>query len=697
MKIQHTLKFSEYSPVSYKSNYLYDKFEQINSFIGKNLRGELSGVLLKPHKKLDEVTFRSEDDKELRLLVDFDEATKRQLLIKYNAIIHYIERKCKDLQQSNDSDHRNWAGMLQKTFDMNHNVVLSDGENIRIVWGWVFDLKESYILPLDVFSGNLLLDEPETETVPEPEPEPETVPEPELETVPEPEQEPEPEPESETAAVAEQVAGRGQEGPVQKKKNWFILFLDWLEGFFKKFWWLLILIIGAIVLLFMLSDCEGTEILAAKDMEEVEVNKVYKEIMPPTPRKRREPVRPEDIIDDDESYSKILGNVVNIALKKKSDDFKLFSVDLKSQFKDTNYSIVYFDDETRRLQFEFHIEERAQIKENIRTKLNAYELLIWDESIFSYTRTMNDPSFKDQDKSWHLDEIGAKRAWDITIGDTSVIIAVIDDGFDLKHDELRGKIYKPYNVINKNSKVTSNSKLKHGTHVAGLALANSNNRIGTTGIAPGCRLMPIQAGSEMGFTSTDIIDGILYAIKNDADVINMSLGKSFASIWGYNPEDLKKLVPKFGRDEAVFWEEVFKMADENNVTMVLAGGNDNVIVGLDPLTRSDKVIRVMAINKEEKKSSFSNYFYKLPVNGSGVSAPGTSIFSCIPQNQYAYMNGTSMACPIVAGCVGLIKSVKPEITNEEIMKLLKDTSKKMSGKHGAPIIQIDKILMELKK
>ena len=139
MKIQYTLKFSEYSPVSYKSSYLYDKFEQINSFIDKNFRDELAGILLKPHKKLDEVTFRSEDDKEFHLIDQFEEAIQKKLLIKYNAAIHYVERKCKSLQQSSDIDHMQWAGMLEKTFNMNHNIVLSDGENLRSVWGWFFD------------------------------------------------------------------------------------------------------------------------------------------------------------------------------------------------------------------------------------------------------------------------------------------------------------------------------------------------------------------------------------------------------------------------------------------------------------------------------------------------------------------------------------------------------------------------------
>ncbi|PWL32669.1 MAG: hypothetical protein DCO96_03740 [Fluviicola sp. XM-24bin1] len=705
MKTHYTLKFSEYSPVSHKSSYLHTKFDQINSFIDKKFRRELSGILLKPYKKLDEVTFRSEESQEYKLLEEFDEETKKHLLVQYNAIVEYVGRKCKSLQSSEDPDHQEWAAILQRTFDMNHNIILSDGKNLRLVWGWVFDLKESYILPFEAFSGSLIdletTIEENSDTVVNGNQEIKGLHKESLEedftadlSVEQADQSESDEEVEKDAHHANQVSSNNVKPP--NKKNWFLSALEWVERFFKKFWWLIILLLGLVFLLLALNDCEGSTV-QAKDMKDSELKRVYQEIIPPTPRKRTKPVKPEDIIDDEDSYSKVVGNVVNIALKKKSDNFKLFAVDLKSQFKDDEYSIVYYDDETRRLQLQFPIEQRKKIKNAIRKKLSSYELLIWDESIFNYERTMNDPSFHSPDKSWHFDKIGAEEAWNITIGDPSVVIAVIDDGFDLNHVELKGKIHKPYNVINHDTIITYNGKLIHGTHVAGLALANGNNGTGISGIAPGCRLMPIQAGSEIGFTSTDVIDGILYAIKNDADIINMSLGKSFRAIGGYNAEDLRKLLPKIGQDEALFWEEIFKMANDNNVTIVLAGGNDNVLIGLDPLTRSDNVIRVMAMERNDKKSHFSNYFYSVPNNGSGVSAPGVNLYSCVPSNNYSFMSGTSMACPIVAGCIGLIKSVDPEISNKEIMRLLNTTSKE-TGKTGeAPIIQIDQILNEMVK
>ena len=89
------------------------------------------------------------------------------------------------------------------------------------------------------------------------------------------------------------------------------------------------------------------------------------------------------------------------------------------------------------------------------------------------------------------------------------------DAFDLNHEELKGKYFKPYNVITHNDNVVPSGK--HGTHVAGLALANGNNGKGIAGVAPNCLLMPIQASMGNGkFSMTDVVDGILYALKNGA-------------------------------------------------------------------------------------------------------------------------------------------------------------------------------------
>ena len=302
------------------------------------------------------------------------------------------------------------------------------------------------------------------------------------------------------------------------------------------------------------------------------------------------------------------------------------------------------------------------------------------------------------DNFWFLSFVGSRIIKALPKSKKPIIIAVIDDGFDLKHIEFKNRVYKPYNVINDTKKVSFDSNHKHGTHVAGIVGAAGNNGIGITGIAPQCRIMPIQAsGPHVGFYMTDVVDGILYAIKNNADVINLSLGKMFTDdILNLSIDGQQNLINQNGKDEADFWNELFQMAEDNKVTIVIAAGNQDVIVGMDPMQRSDKVIKIAACNNSKQKADFSNYFKTLSNNGSCLSAPGVSIFSTLPENQYDYMDGTSMASPMVAGVVGLMKSANKNLTNKQIMRILFDTGFNTSNQKIGPLIQADKAVKKAK-
>ena len=206
--------------------------------------------------------------------------------------------------------------------------------------------------------------------------------------------------------------------------------------------------------------------------------------------------------------------------------------------------------------------------------------------------------------------------------------------------------------------------------------------------------MPIQAsGPQGGFFMTDVVDGILYAIKNNADVINMSLGKWYTDdITQLPPSEQMKIINQYGKDESEFWNELFQMAEENKVTIVIAAGNQKVIVGMDPMQRSNKVIKIAACDNNKNSADFSNYFPAISANGSCLSAPGVNIFSTLPGNQYGYMDGTSMASPMVAGAIGLMKSVNKNLTNKQIMRILFDTGYFNQSQKIGPIIQVDNAL-----
>lgn len=714
MKKQFSLDFNKYTPVSQGNGYLFNQFDSISSFIKTNFRKDLHGILLKPIKTSNSVDFWSEDRTEY-LELDKLAGDKRVHALKlYNAFLYEIERKCKVLAVGMGDDDFKWASILRKAFDMDSNIVLSDGETIRLVWGWSFFNKSMYVIPFADFSDLLESEEPvdsmvaeEPEDIPSEEPimeEPQPLPV-VSEAAPIVEEEPEPIENDMEATAVEEVDDTPipmtPKEPLKAREiipptsNGFTQFLDALENFGRKFWWL-ILILLILLLLFLIGKCGATQILHAEDMDPIELDREYRDFMPEEPRSRVRPIEEGDLIDDEESQNRIVADVVNIALKKKTDNFRHFAVDLKHAFPGTEFEVVYFDDETRRLQFRFPENQRSEIKEQIRTKLNKYKLLIWDEAVFEASKSFNDPSFSDNSKSWPWETIHAKQAWDISAGDTSVVVAVIDDGFDLNHIELKNKYIKPYNVVNDTRQITSGPDRKHGTHVAGIIIADGNNGKGICGVAPGCRFMPIQAAGENGmFSMTDVIDGILYAIKNDADVINMSLGKMFPD--GIPPNEQQQIIDQYGKDEALFWNELFDMAEENNVSIVIAAGNEGMMVGMDPMQRSNKVIKVAATDSDKKKTSFSNYFKRNPNNGSCVSAPGLNIFSTVPGNQFEMMSGTSMASPMVAGVVALMKSANKNLSNQQIMKILNETSLKTNDPELGPIVQADKAVQRAKR
>lgn len=145
----------------------------------------------------------------------------------------------------------------------------------------------------------------------------------------------------------------------------------------------------------------------------------------------------------------------------------------------------------------------------------------------------------------------------------------------------------------------------HGTHVASL-IAAASNQTGTVGIAPNAKIMPIKVEDDQGYmTSSYIIDGILYAVKNNADVINLSLGFNLQNI--VIPENVQKeIIQSQCKDEELFWKELFDYTEKNNVICVLAAGNSSMLTGLDPFQRSPNTIKVGAYDQNYEIASFSN-------------------------------------------------------------------------------------------
>ena len=338
-------------------------------------------------------------------------------------------------------------------------------------------------------------------------------------------------------------------------------------------------------------------------------------------------------------------------------------------------------------------DEKQAVQDVIASQFPEFDLLILPDTIFSSGSFPSDPDFSDAHKRWYFDMIGVEEAWKDTKGDKDLIVAVIDNGFDLSHPEFAGKVVMPYNAVYHNSEIffVPDDGGVHGTHVAATAIGNSDNSSGLCGIAPDCKFMPIQVGDASGnMAISSIIDGVLYAITQGASVVNMSLGRQWPDGMELVPIGIQKsIIDNYFLDEEIMWRKIFGMGIDKGITFVIAGGNENILIGMDPMDRIEGTIRVSAVQASKYKADFSNFG-----SYSVLSAPGVEIYNAVPGDKYMYLKGTSMASPIVAGCVALMKSKNPSLTNEDIISILQKTGIPSPSDVG-PIVNFKKAMEEV--
>ncbi len=381
----------------------------------------------------------------------------------------------------------------------------------------------------------------------------------------------------------------------------------------------------------------------------------------------------------------ILPNVTSLFFEDDDADLNSFAREFREIYPDkTKYQMEY-DELVKRISIMMPEEERASLKQNITEILGGkYKFIVVDETVFDRFKgkfTANGAS-----TGWHLDAVNAYKAWETTRGDSSVIIGIVDDGFETSHEMLRGRIVKPYNVFTQDTILTLGEG--HGTHVAALAGGNtiSDN---ISGLAPQCRIMPVQVFSDnSGHTFfTAIISGIAYAIHSGASVINISIGCNLDQLSALPESKQEEIAKKFGKNEQIIWNKIYSMARKKNVVLVFAAGNSNVVSYLDPQNRPDSVISVTAVDNKMNGAKFTNYGL-----GSTISAPGVDIVSAIPGNRTTAMSGTSMAAPIVTGVVALMKSQDPSISASKVIEIIIETGKPLKNSKIGPLIQADMAL-----
>lgn len=282
-------------------------------------------------------------------------------------------------------------------------------------------------------------------------------------------------------------------------------------------------------------------------------------------------------------------------------------------------------------------------------------------------------------------DIDATEAWDIRTDASSVIVAVTDTGILTTHPDLTGNLWTNtgetsgngidddgngyiddiygYDFPNNTGNISDFNG--HGTHVAGTIGAKGNNGIGVSGVSWDVKLMPLVifepdsvTGDPIASTS-DILKAFTYAKNNGANIINASWG-------GYSFDSLIK-------------ESIEAMP---GVLFIVAAGNEtnnNEITPIYPANYNlPNIISIAATDQDDDIASFSNY----GTTTVDLAAPGVNIYSTTKDGNYGYMNGTSMATPLVSGMAALILAEKPNLTPSQVKSLLISYSDSISNLNG---------------
>ncbi len=255
-----------------------------------------------------------------------------------------------------------------------------------------------------------------------------------------------------------------------------------------------------------------------------------------------------------------------------------------------------------------------------------------------------------QSYQWNLPAVGTEEGWNITKGSKKVKIAVVDTGVDLDHPDLSGRLVNGYNVLDPKSPPEDDNG--HGTHVAGIISADSNNGVGVAGITWFNPIIPVKVMNAKGQGgSFDIAQGIRWAVDNGANVINLSLGN-------YQPSTVM--------------EDAIKYAIKKDVVVISAAGNDNTSQTSYPAAFPG-VLGVAAVDYNGNRAQFSNYGDYVD-----VAAPGVDIPSTYANGKYAALSGTSMAAPHVTALAGLIRSINPKLKSKEVLNMITHNTQKSS-------------------
>lgn len=248
--------------------------------------------------------------------------------------------------------------------------------------------------------------------------------------------------------------------------------------------------------------------------------------------------------------------------------------------------------------------------------------------------TPNDKGFSSQ---YYLKEINATKAWRTTVGNSQVVVAVLDTGIDANHPDLSGKISGSI------SDDLSDS-IGHGTEVAGIIAANTNNNQGIAGVTWKTKILSLRITDDIGQARVSTVASALdEAYNSGAKIVQISLSTNQYS---------KTL------------QNAIKQAQSRGLIIVSTAGN----TGVQELRYPGAFTGVIAVGSVDKNKELESY----STTGEHVSfvAPGTSIYTTTTNSSYGSVSGTSFSAPQIAGAAALVWSVAPDLTNDEVRDIL---------------------------
>lgn len=382
-----------------------------------------------------------------------------------------------------------------------------------------------------------------------------------------------------------------------------------------------------------------------------------------------------------------IANRLFLFMEDENDNIEALAKDFKKAYTDDKYSIIGYDKEVKLLVVQIPENERDQIRQTINSKISNHKFLVFDEEI--YELNGHESTFT-ENQGWHLGAIHLKQGWSITKGSPNVTIAVVDDGIEAGHPIFKGRIVDAYNVFTQNNSLSLGQG--HGTHTAGLAAGSADYYAkGASGVAPNCKLMPIQVFDNNQCPLSALIAGTMYAIHHGADVVNLSVGPSFKGLNQLPVDQQKDIAQRQFKNVEKLWARVCALAAKKNCILVFAAGNDDILSSIPPENRNASSIVVAAVDKNLYPTDFTNYG---PC--SDISAPGKGIYSSYPHGGFKSFDGTSMAAPIVSGTIALMKSIKKDLTVEQARNVLYKTGSDVYG-FIPPMVLVDKALDGVKR